>query len=90
MGNNMTPEQYYKAPPQKIFDEIKSASMIIWNTYDNIGGYRDEKIGIIEDIKNINDNAWYMVAMFDMKNQNKLLSLVSEETSNMIRDARGY
>jgi len=89
-GENMTSEEYYIAPPQKVFDEIKQASIEIWNTYDNQFGYVDEKMSRIKDLENIQDNAWYMVAMFDSPNQAKLLSKVSPETATMIRRARGY
>ena len=86
----MEVKDYYTAPPQKVFDEIKKASIEIWNTYDNRFGYADEKIGRIKDLENIRDNAWTMVAMFDSNNQRKLLDKVSDETAKMIIDARGY
>jgi len=71
---------YYKAPEQKVFDEIKAASIKIWKTYDDTYGYATEKIDKIKDIENVKDNAWYMVAMFDHINQGKLCDSVSEET----------
>jgi ribosome maturation protein Sdo1 len=86
----MTPEQYYKAPPQKVFNEIKQESIKIWKTYDDQFGYATEKINQIKDLENIGDNAWYMVAMFDSSNQSKLLHAVSDDTADMIVDARGY
>jgi len=81
---------YYKAPPQEIFDEIKKASIEIWKTYDNQFGYVDEKVNRIEPITNIKDNAWTIVAMFDSVNQQKLLDKVSDQASEMIFKARGY
>lgn len=69
----MSDFDYYKAPSDEIFDEIKRASMVVWNTYDDTYGYATEKINRIKDLKNIQDNAWYMVAMFDISNQLKLL-----------------
>jgi hypothetical protein len=81
----MTPEQYYTAPPQKVFDEIKAGAMVIWNEYGE--PYRTEKLDRIKDIQNVQDNAWFMVAMFDHINRGKLLSMVSTETAEMIRDA---
>ena len=86
----MTEKEYYTAPPQEVFDEIKKAALEIWNTYDNTYGYVDEKVNRIKDLENIQDNAWYIVAMFDATNQAKLLKKVSFETAEMIRDARGY
>lgn len=84
----MNREQYYTAPPQKVFDEIKEASIKIWKSYDDEFGYATSKIERIKDIQNISDNAWYMVAMFDGINQTKLKSMVSEETRAMITDAQ--
>lgn len=86
----MTVEDYYKAPPQKVFDEIKQASIEIWRTYDDEFGYATEKINSIKDLENVGDNAWYMVALFDIVNQHKLLEKVSQETADMIVDARGF
>lgn len=86
----MKSEQYYITPPQKVFDEIKENAIKIWQTYDNQFGYVDEKVNRIKDIKdikNFKDNAWYIVAMFDSNNQMKLVSMVSEETADMILDA---
>jgi len=89
-GENMTPDEYYVAPPQKVFDEIKKVATEIWNTYDNQFGYVDEKMDRIKDLENIQDNAWFMVAMFDSVNQAKLLSKVSQDTKYIIIRARGY
>lgn len=83
----MTPEQYYKAPPQNIFDEIKENAIKIWRGYDDTYGYATEKIGRIKDLKNVQDNAWFMVSMFDSHNRIKLLSMVSDETREMVIDA---
>lgn len=81
----MTKEEYYKAPSDKVFNEIKEASIKVWEGYDH-ADYRNEKIDRIKDIKNIQDNAWYMVAMFDYQNQSKLMTLVSPETALIIED----
>jgi hypothetical protein len=86
----MKVEDYYKAPPQKVFDEIKQGAIEIWKTYDDQFGYATEKINQIKDLENISDNAWYIVAMFDSNNQSMLLTKVSVETADMIIDARGY
>ncbi len=81
---------YYQAPSQEIFDEIKEAATEIWNSYDDTYGYATEKINQIKDLKNIRDNAWTIVAMFDGSNQGKLLDLVSPEAADIIREIRGY
>lgn len=81
---------YYQAPSQEIFDEIKEAATEIWNSYDDTYGYATEKIDVIKDLKNLRDNAWTIVAMFDGSNQSKLLNLVSPEAADIIREIRGY
>ena len=85
----MKQEDYYKAPPQQVFDDIKENAIKIWQTYDNEFGYVNEKVDKIKDIQNFKDNAWFIVAMFDWKNQAKLLSMVESKTADMIKDARG-
>lgn len=82
----MTEREYYTAPPQHVFDDIKRAAQAIWNTYDNLGGYRDEKLAFT-DVENVSDNAWYLVAMFDLPNQNKLIDMVEPETAEYIKRA---
>ena len=86
----MNTKQYYTAPAQEIFDDIKAAAIKIWKTYDDTYGYATEKINRIKDLENVSDNAWYMVAMFDSTNQAKMLQMVKPETAAMIIDARGY
>ena len=81
---------YYQTPPLEIFNDIKENAIKIWNTYSDEFGYRSEKINRIKNIKNIQDNAWYIVAMFDSNNQAKLLSMVNPKTGNMILKARGH
>lgn len=83
----MTHYQYYTAPPQAVFDEIKAAAIEIWKTYDDTYGYATDKINAIKDIQNVKDNAWYMVAMFDHINRAKLLSKVGLGTRMLIVDA---
>ncbi len=85
----MTPEEYYVAPSQEVFDDIKKNAQIIWSSYGNIGGYRDDKLERI-DIENVGDNAWYIVSMFDRFNQDQLLRMVKPETADLIHKARGY
>lgn len=85
----MSKFDYYDTPPDEIFEDIHENAVKIWQTYDDTHGYASEKIARI-DIKNMSDNAWYIVAMFDQSNQAKLLSMVKPETADMIRKARGY
>ena len=81
---------YYDTPPQEIFNDIKENAMKIWNTYSDEFGYRSEKTTHVEKIINYQDNAWYIVAMFDQSNQFKLMSMVQPKTNEMIIKARGY
>lgn len=82
----MDQKLYYTAPPQEIFDEVKTACMAIWNGYDNEFGYVDEKINAIKEIENVGDNFMYMVAMFDVFNQSKLFKLLSPEVKKAIME----
>ena len=75
---------YYKAPSDKIFNDIKKCAIKIWKAYDNTYGYVDEKVNRIKDMKNISDNAWTIVAMFDSFNQVKLLAIVKPETNAIL------
>jgi len=77
---------YYTAPTDEQFAELKSAATDIWRSYDNTYGYADEKVDGIKDLENIRDNFMYMVAMFDMNNQQKLASMLSEETRKAVAD----
>lgn len=79
---------YYEAPPQHIFEDIKKNAAVIWGEYED--PYRSEKFDRIADLLNIKDNAWFLVSMFDHINQEKLLRLVEPETAALIRQARGY
>ncbi len=71
---------YYEAPDQDVFEDIKANAILIWQTYDDTYGYATEKINRIKDITNISDNVWYIVAMFDQSNQKRLINLVNEKT----------
>lgn len=85
----MTQEEYYKAPKQEVFDEIKKAAMELWPEIDPDNdkyGYATEKINRIKDIKNVQDNAWYIVAMFDYNNQRKLIDKLTPETAAIVED----
>lgn len=81
---------YYTPPKDEQFDELKEKAIEIWQTYDNKHGYVDEKVGAIQDIKNVSDNFMYMVAMFDTTNQAKLAKALTDETrkavANRIKD----
>jgi len=75
---------YYKAPSDEVFNEIKKKAAELWRTYDNTYGYVDEKLDRILHIENFKDNAWYMVAMFDADNQKKLIELLDEPAKGKV------
>lgn len=83
----MTIDEYYTAPSQEVFDEIQRAAISIWSEYDDTYGYASGKIVRIKDLQNVQDNAWYMVAMFDSLNQAKLIQRVSSDTEKLILNA---
>jgi len=76
----MSDFDYYTAPSDKIFNEVKAACITIWKCYDDMHGYSSGKINAIKDIENVSDNCCYMVAMFDHPNQKKLIGMVEGET----------
>lgn len=77
---------YYTPPTQEIFDEVKEKSIDIWITYDDTYGYASEKVDRIKDLKNMQDNVMYIVAMFDYINQAKLAVSLSDEAREAISE----
>lgn len=83
------PFDYYEAPSQEVFDDIKEKAMELWKIVDTNNdkyGYATEKINRIKDLENVQDNAWMMVAMFDQNNIVKLLDMVKNPTEIAIRN----
>ena len=56
-------------PSQEIYNEMKSIATQVWSSYDNTYGYVTEKLGYINSIDNIQDNAMVFYRMFDNQNQ---------------------
>ena len=82
---------YYTPPSDAIFEEVKQKAIEIWSEYANEFGYDefgyvDSKIERIKDMKNIQDNVMYIVAMFDMNNQIKMAEKLSEEARKALRE----
>lgn len=77
---------YYTPPSQEVFDDIKQASIKVWQSMDDTYGYTTDKIKRIKDLENVQDNAWYMFAMFDIFNQAKLIDLVASTTQEKIQE----
>jgi ribosome maturation protein Sdo1 len=80
-------KNYYSPPPDRVFEDIRRAAITIWQEYDDQSGYATKKIEQVKILQNFQDNAWFMVAMFDPTNQRKLLARVSDETADMIKNA---
>lgn len=76
---------YYTAPSDEAFEDMKKACLEVWNSKGNEGGYRDEKVSRIKDIKNVQDNFMYMFAMFDYGNQRRVVSLIEPSTIEEVR-----
>ena len=85
----MNKKEYYTAPSDEVFEDIKQAAMKLWvlvDTDHDAYGYATDKINRIKDIKNVSDNAWYMVAMFDDHNQVKLHDMLGVEAQAKIEE----
>ena len=82
----MEAKLYYTAPTDKQFNELKEKAIEIWSVMGDEPSYSQEKIGRIKDIRNVQDNFMYMVAMFDQNNQAKLANKLSEETRKAVRE----
>jgi hypothetical protein len=54
---------YYKPPGQECFDDLKSACIRYFKTFDNDFGYADEKIKTLESLENVGGNFMTMVKM---------------------------
>lgn len=79
-------ELYYQVPSDEIFEEVKRESIKIWETYDNEYGYVDKKVDRIRDMENVSDNMMFIVGMFDIYNQVKLMENLSAEARQAIED----
>lgn len=75
-------------PSITIFNELKSASIAVWETYDNEFGYVTEKLEQVNSITNIQDNAMVFYRMFDYENQAKMRARLSQEAINYINENR--
>ena len=70
----------------KIFEDVKNAAISVWSEYDDQFGYASEKIQRVNNITNIGDNIYFIIAMFDSSNQRKMYNrLKLEETKQTIK-----
>lgn len=77
-------DDYYTAPSDAVFEEIKARAIEIWQTYDDTYGYAAEKIERVKSITNVKDNWGFIVGMFDSPNQQKLLAKLSPEAREKV------
>lgn len=77
---------YYTAPSDELFEELKQKAIEIWSGMGDEPSYSKEKVDRIRDIKNVQDNFMYMVAMFDQNNQAKLAGNLSAECRLAVRE----
>lgn len=77
---------YYTPPTDDQFNELKNEAIKIWIDIASYPSYAKEKIERIKDLKNVQDNFMYMVAMFDIHNQRRLANELSEETKQAVRE----
>lgn len=68
----------------KLFDELKQASIEVWETYDDTYGYASEKINYVKSLTNVGDNYGTFIGMFDVHNQEKLYHKVGDESKALI------
>lgn len=81
-------KNYYVPMSDESFNDIKKHAIEIWDTYDDTYGYASGKIERIKDLENVEDNAMYIIAMFDSENQRKLFGMLKEETIKELNDER--
>lgn len=79
---------YYTPPPEKIFQEMKQISILLWSQYDDTYGYKSNKINRIKDLENIKDNFMYILSMFDLYNQNVIWHCASIQLKGEIQKRR--
>ena len=80
----MNTKLYYTPPKDKYFDELKSACIKYWNTFDNTYGYATEKLNYINSLENVDGNFMVMVKMFHPLAWEVIAKLLSLETRNHI------
>lgn len=73
-------------PTKEIFNEMIDIASIIWNQYDNKFGYVTEKLNIVNNIENYEDNIMTAYRMFDHINQLKFIALASNDVLQYITD----
>jgi hypothetical protein len=73
-------------PSEEIFKEMINIATIIWKQYDDEFGYVTEKLNIIHNLENYEDNIMIAYRMFDWLNQLEFRARVSEDVIQYIDD----
>jgi hypothetical protein len=73
-------------PSEEIFNEMINIASLIWLQYDNEFGYVTEKLNIINNITNYEDNVMAVYRMFDNMNQSKFVALASKDVLEYIKN----
>lgn len=80
MKNNL----YYTSPSEEIFKEMKNSAITEWKTFNDDYNYSSSKISRIEHLENTGDNFMYMLAMFDIHHQVKVVDRLSKEAKEAV------
>lgn len=78
----MSTKLYYTAPPDSIFEELKTK--VIELRIELSPEYHHEKTKELKQIQNIRDNFMYIFATLDSKNQSTILSRISQKTKEAL------
>lgn len=74
---------YYTKPSDEIFNEVKDACIKLWKTHQD-KRYVESKVSRIKDLKNVEDNMMFMLAMFDIPHLHRLSRMLSDEARSEI------
>lgn len=83
-------KEYYTAPDEDIFHDIKLCCLAVWAKYyyDRTSRpYMMEKMDRVLRMKNISDNYMSMIAMFDVGNQYELFTWLDAASAEKIKAA---
>jgi hypothetical protein len=77
---------YYQTPSEEIFNDMKQAAIKVWKTKDNTHRHVNEKIEIVNAMKNYRDNAMICYNMFDHIDQRTFLQHLSDPAKEYITE----
>jgi uncharacterized iron-regulated protein len=72
-------------PSEEIFNEMINIATIIWKQYDDEFGYVTEKLNIINNLENYEDNVMVAYRMFDHINQSEFRARASKDVLEYIK-----